>query len=331
MQLKSIKNHPLVPYALLRTIYVVFKLAVEYFTDFTQYCRSSSLIGVKSNEQLLARISAHSHMIEKGLCMKPMKPSFGVESNLQLIDLIKQGLNIGLKDKFEVVSAISALKQYQNVHKEHGIEINSVLEEKMNSLFSNLHIIDTHKGGKKEITKKDLLLKWSIDFHSYIRARHSIRSYTNEPIDNNTIEKCIDSANYSPSVCNRQTSRVLIIDNESEIKKALQYQNGNRGFGHLATKLLVVMSDIRYFNDLEERNQNFIDGGLFSMSLLLALQSEGIGACPLNWCVSHKTDKAFKEAFDISGHYSVIMFISLGQIPEKLEVAISKRKTFKNL
>ena len=62
--------------------------------------------------------------------------------------------------------------------------------------------------------------------------------------------------------------------------KALKIQGGFLGYA-MPPVLLLVTSDIRAFMNNGERNEPFVDGGLFSMSLLYALEAYGLAACPL--------------------------------------------------
>jgi hypothetical protein len=48
----------------------------------------------------------------------------------------------------------------------------------------------------------------------------------------------------------------------------LSYQNGNSGFGHTVPALFVITSDMRIFEKSGERNQGWVDGGLFAMALV---------------------------------------------------------------
>lgn len=79
----------------------------------------------------------------------------------------------------------------------------------------------------------------------------------------------------------------------------MSYQNGNSGFGHTVPALFVITSDMRIFEKSGERNQGWVDGGLFAMALVYALHALGLGACMLNWSQDHDQDDALRAAFEI--------------------------------
>ena len=54
---------------------------------------------------------------------------------------------------------------------------------------------------------------------------------------------------------------------------------GNAGFGDRVPLVLVITSDLQTFFAPEERNQAWIDGGMFAMSLVHALHSLGLASC----------------------------------------------------
>jgi len=133
-------------------------------------------------------------------------------------------------------------------------------------------------------------------------------------------------AQKSPSVCNRQGSKAYVITDKERISKTLSFQNGNRGFGHLANKLIIVTTDLRVFEGVHERNQSYIDGGLFAMSLLYGLHYFNLGACSLNWCNDYRVDQEFKKFIGINDYENIVMMISVGHLQDNFRVGVSQRR-----
>ena len=138
-------------------------------------------------------------------------------------------------------------------------------------------------------------------------------------------------AQKSPSVCNRQSSKVYIIDNEELKGKILKMQNGNRGFGHLANKIIIVTSNLKAFNGIGERNQSYIDGGMFGMSLLYALHYKGLGTCAVNWAVNSNQDKKIRKELNINLSENILFMVLVGHIPNMFNVAKSTRKNMSDI
>jgi nitroreductase len=108
--------------------------------------------------------------------------------------------------------------------------------------------------------------------------------------------------------------------------RALGFQNGNRGFGDSASKLLVLTVDLSYFAGAAERNQGFVDGGMFAMSVVYALHSLGLGTCCLNWCAGSSTDRALRRELGIADCEVVLLMLVVGGLPDEFCVTRSARR-----
>lgn len=87
--------------------------------------------------------------------------------------------------------------------------------------------------------------------------------------------------------------------------------------------VLVISVDLREFDMVGERNQGWVDGAIFAMSLVMALHANRLGSCMLNWSQDCERDKRLREAFDIPDHEAIVTFLGVGQMPETFEVAAS--------
>jgi nitroreductase len=164
------------------------------------------------------------------------------------------------------------------------------------------------------------------DLDAFFRTRHSIRHFVDAPVPRELVEKAVSMALHTPSVCNRESWRVHVYSDAGSKQAVLRHQNGNRGFGDQAAHVLIVTTDIQSFTSVGERNQAWIDGGMFAMSLIWALHSFGLGTCCLNFCVEKETDAALRVAAGIPESQAVIMMIAVGSLPDEFAVAQSPRK-----
>jgi nitroreductase len=150
------------------------------------------------------------------------------------------------------------------------------------------------------------------------------------PLEPELIKQAVSMALTTPSVCNRQAWKARVFS-DSKKNEILAMQNGNRGFTELIDTVIIVTCDLDCFTSDGERNQPWIDGGMFSMTLLLALHSVGLGTCCLNWCVGKEQDMQLRESIKLPESEVVIMIIAVGHIPEKLMVARSSRKPLEDV
>src|SRR5690606_17726718 len=117
--------------------------------------------------------------------------------------------------------------------------------------------------GAIDYNKKSFYENINRPFDLFSESRKSIRNFTGEIVPESTIHKAIAIALNAPSVCNRQASRVYYIDDKRLIDDALKIQGGFTGYTDNVKQLLIVTCDRNYFYTVGERNQFYIDGGIF--------------------------------------------------------------------
>jgi nitroreductase len=220
------------------------------------------------------------------------------------------------------------LAAYIRFHQQHGIQLES-LEASISKIAAcnqNNKVCSKGMGGAYEITRARIYSDGKIDIVPFLNSRHSIRHFDSHRVDQELIRQAVSMAITTPSVCNRQAWKARVFHDDSAKNAILAIQNGNRGFTELIDTVLIVTCDLDCFMSVAERNQPWIDGGMFSMTLLLALHSVGLGACCLNWCVEKDRDMQLRKLIRLPESEVVIMIIAVGHIPEKLMVARSARK-----
>nr|WP_268820431.1 nitroreductase family protein [Paraglaciecola sp. G1-23] len=224
--------------------------------------------------------------------------------------------------------AIFALGLYFNYHKDSLNLIDPKLVEAYHSLENTKNATSSNS---EHVSKNITEYFGDYKFDDLCFDRASVRQFDlSKSISKEEIEALIEPVIKTPSVCNRQHCRVKIITEKNLVLDLLKLQNGNRGFTEDIPALAIVTSDISFFVKPEERNQAFVDGGMFAMSLLYSMQNKGFVACPLNWSANIKNDKALYKFNILENKESVIMFIAFGRPLETISFAKSPRKSLKN-
>lgn len=277
-------------------------------------------------EKVKRNLTLAYHIVEKGLTMPEPRPGFGKAVVLRLGNTVFEysNLNLPLND-LEFKQSVSVLKEYNGFHKSIGFKLDEEVTELLNHVENTFQEIE----GEKQIhtTRDNYFKDLNQPFDQFCHSRFSVRNYTTEEIPVQVLMDCIDLAQKSPSFCNRQPSRVHIVKSAQKKSDILAIQNGNRGFGHLAETLLVVTSVISTTKDIHERNENHLNGGMFSMTLLNALHFNKIGACSLNWSVSEDKEQKLREILSIPENQIPLLIISCGYVPDEFAIASSPRKS----
>lgn len=162
------------------------------------------------------------------------------------------------------------------------------------------------------------------DPEAFFLSRHSVRNFSDRPVADEDLQRAVTLAMSAPSVCNRQSWRVRFLRDDAALK-ARKFQNGNGGFGDIPV-VAVVTTDLYRFCGPGERNQAWIDGGLFAMNLVMALHSIGIDSCMLNMSLTNDRIARARAAIGIPEHEAVIMMVAIGYGEEGHRRARSPRR-----
>lgn len=297
----------------------------DYLYDSMRYFRYSSTFHYGSRDNLASRITATYHAVERGLALPDPRPGFGASNIAYLIEAVDAYV-----DRYGIDRSLNptagALAAYVKFNEEHGLpdlpnrtEIDRVLR-RLQPIRA-----DEGGGGTIELTRDAILRATEGVTADFFLKRYSIRQFSGAEVSTADIDAAITVALKAPAVCNRQECRVYVVHDKALIQKMLAIQ-GTRGFNHQINKLLVVTNRLTAFYGTEERNQCWIDGGLFAMSLVLGLHARGLGTCCLNWSKSAPPDRAMRKLFKIASPEVIIMLVAVGHLPERLLVARSSRR-----
>lgn len=272
-------------------------------------------------EKMQFYLTKNYHIIEKGLALPAPRAGFGQPKILDLIKKSEQYINL-----YGNTSLIGSIRQCLQNYLEFNSHENFILPKEFQKQIEKfIHENNiTHTGGIRKIKKQNIQEIVSINFEEFVKHRFSIRDYSDTPIDELLIEKSIDIAKFTPSVCNRQGWHAHYYSDRKTINEILKYQNGNAGFTESINKLILITGNLKAFTKFES-NQLFIDGGLFSMNLMLALHANGLGSCPLNTCFPFSIEQKVKKIAQIANHERLIMMLAIGNLKDEFNIAISSR------
>jgi nitroreductase len=304
------------------------KVFYEFYLDALSYLNNSCIIEYSNDkEKLLSLITATYHNLEKGMSLSMPRLGFGKQNIKRLITYLSQyQQSFGYSTLLD--TPINVLKRYYEFNETKGVDVSWLKADLQKILdFNNTDaLIKDNRGGTIVRTKNQInqvVHQVPIDF---FYLRHSIRQFSAEPVSIKLIKAAVSVAQKSPVVCNRQSGKVYAILEKDKIVKTLEMQGGARGFLNEVTALFCITVDFRNFNGSGERNQGWIDGGMFAMSFILGLHQQGLGSCSLNWSKNNKDSIAMKQSLEISDSEQIIMFVAAGHLKESFKVAESVRK-----
>lgn len=307
------------------------KIEIEKLYNFDQKRLKKYAYSINNNyseENLRSKITFHYHAIEKGLSNSNLRLGFGKRAFKELFWAMDEYINRGYPtNDYRFQSAISVIKSYIELHQMHSFSIQWI-EDQMEKYSNYLNEDNLELGGSKIIRASELPEFGNIPFESLSKSRYSVRDFGIGELDDSKVFEAINIASKTPSVCNRQAWKVRFIKSPDKVKNTLIIQNGLTGNGENLNKLLVVTADKQYMNGGHERNQTYIDGGLFTMSLLYALTSKGIASCTLNASFDLKRESKMRQLLQVKESEDFIAVIAIGTYPDTFKVAKSPRDDY---
>ncbi|MFT4071746.1 MAG: nitroreductase family protein [Dysgonamonadaceae bacterium] len=306
------------------------ELAYNYWIDFLLYRKYSIAFHVEDLKNKEAELILNYHGIEKGFLHNNIKAGFAKDRIIKLHRLLSDSEIIENINRSQIRVAFQVMCEYFELQKKYGYNIsNFYTEAQYNSYRSTLDsLYNENESGVIEWTDSEFYSRVDSNFESFAFSRKSIRNFTGEKIPDNILSSAIQLANTAPSVCNRQASNVYLVENKSKIDKILNIQGGFKGYTANVNQLLILTNDRRYYYTNGERNQLYIDGGIYLMNLLYALHFNKIANCPIHWGKTIQQEKALNGIIAIPEAEKVICMIPIGISQKEFKTTLSLRRNF---
>lgn len=277
-----------------------------------------SCMNENNQERLATKIRILVHTIEKGMSLPNCKPGFGKEKILTLISCCEQyGQIENIQDSQALELGRVTVSKYIQYQKEQGVSLEFIPHTFLENSSDFGHV----EAGIIEVPAKE-----RTNFEEIARGRHSSRCYAKQSISEEIVCKAVQLAQTAPSACNRQSTRIYACTNRKKIKEIMTLHGGTRGFDTPGV-IFVITGDLNLYQNEYERNTVFVDGGIFIMNLLYALDSLGLVACPLIWGSDPSDDKRLSQLMNIKPQEKIIAWVSAGYCPgESFKAAVSEKR-----
>ncbi|MDX5358190.1 MAG: nitroreductase family protein, partial [Rhodobacterales bacterium] len=285
-----------------------------------RFWRASFTAGAKGRENLRGRMAMDGHFLEYGLSLTGAEPGHGSDRALRLChDTTRYLAEFGPDASTAIATAM--LCAWADPARDAG-----TLPDEIATFLAQAAPPGQLQGGAELVTAQAIQAAGRMDFLTFARARHSIRSYDPAPVPEASVARAVEAAQQSPASCNRQTCRAHIWTDPALRARILALQNGNRGFGDQLGGVAVITSDLAHWEQPYERYQAWVDGGMFAMSFVYGLHAEGLGSVMLNWSVTRDRDRELRRLIGLPESELVITMVGFGTLPETLRVPVSQRR-----
>lgn len=303
-------------------------LITNTYTDFKLYYQHSTLSKLDSLKKEEALLILDYHSLEKGMLYQNMKPRFA-QNRIERVHKYLESKNLLQNlDRTQIEVTLQVICKYYELHESKNISIEDYFSkeqyEKYRQLLKNKY--NKEFCGAIDSSYENFYQNVSASFDKFAFSRKSTRTYTGEKIDYELIKKAISLSLSAPSVCNRQANTVYLLEDKQKIDEVLKIQGGFNGYEDKVSQLLILTNNRNYYYTVGERNQFYIDGGVFLLNLLYSLHFYKIANCPANWGKMVEDEKALEKIITIPESEKIICLIPIGIATEKFRVTLSKRR-----
>ena len=289
----------------------LFGFFSEYTQDLWLFLRHNGYSPLESPERRLShKTIIEAHTIEKGLTLPKPRPHFGQDKIAAMLDM--NAAWTPPQGELSREMLVGALQEYQNTFADTPAPDMQFAERISN--FVAKHDTITASGG----VRNDMVRPFQENTAAvqFLESRFSSREFAQRAMTDAELDGVVQLAQRAPSQCNRQSSRLHVYRNPAKISELIGLQGGARGFAENVPTLFVVTSEITGWGGPQQRNQPYMDGGLYAMMLMLALDAKGFLTCPLNLAIPNRTERAIKAAGNIPARERLIVMVAAGPQPE---------------
>ncbi|MGK0385880.1 MAG: nitroreductase [Patiriisocius sp.] len=325
--------HTNIIYKFIRALVRYIRLGKSYFYDMNQYSRYSMLADNMSEKKLISKIILDTHVIEKGLTMPEVKLGFGQARLRVLMDNVFRFISGFSDSESQVLHAVSVIKEYFVFHENEKYTFDNELKVMFEKLLEleKISILKVVSRNQRNIIRDNYFSHSKSPFKKFSDSRCSIRNFSNEFVSKEKVYDALDLCRNAPSACNRQSVKVHVYRGKSKIRKILEVQGGNRGFGHLSSLLIIVTYESSAYFGETERNSGYVDGGMYCMNILYSLHANEIGACILNAANDPEKDIKMRNVSKVPDSECFVAMIAGGVPPENFKIARSFRYPLKDI
>ena len=307
--------------------YIFFSSSFQREQQAILYGRLSylrELHSIHNNRYLLRR---NTHRLEKGLLMRPRRSVFALNYIEETVNSYKQIASNDVSDEpiaDELKWAHDVLKKYFDV-----ADISHPLIKEVRNTFLSVGEIFEANEVCYIPYKRDLNTPPPVSYEQILKLaqrRRSVRWYLPKPVPRELIDKAVLVADQSPSACNRQPFKFYIFDDPEWVKKVANMPMGTKGFSHNFPVVIAMVGSLRAYYHERDRHVIYIDGSLAAMSLMFALETQGLSSCPINWPDIEFREKRMSKLLQLEPDERVIMLLSVGYPDPEGLVAYSQKK-----
>ncbi|MVM32535.1 nitroreductase [Spirosoma sp. HMF4905] len=265
------------------------------------------------------------HRLEKGLLMRPRREVFA-------LDFIGETMNNfqtlyrpeSCVENSQIKWAHDVLNEYFSVTGSHPA-LNAE-RERFNKITASPERPKPTSIPYQRIETNKPSISYD-SFYKLTKYRRSVRWFQDKKVPHELLDKAILAANQAPTACNRQPYSFRIIDEAEMLDRIVKIPMGTKGYSQNIPMMVVVVGHLDAYFDERDRHLIYIDSSLAAMSLILALETLGLGSCIINWPDIEVKELQMQKILKLENYQRPIMCIAIGIPDSEGMVAYSEKRS----
>lgn len=145
-----------------------------------------------------------------------------------------------------------------------------------------------------------------MDFLELAKARYSCRSYTEQKVERDKIDKILEAARVAPTAVNYQPQRILVIQDEEKLSKLSECTK----FGWGAKTMFIICYDknVSWKSKFDNRDEGVVDASIVATHMMFEIQDLGLGTTWIGYFDSQKV----REIYKIPQNYEIVALMPVG-------------------
>ena len=283
----------------------------------------------EGNRWLLRR---NTHRLEKGLCMRPLRKVFATDYVDETV-----AAYAALSTNEHVVGDADLLHWTHDVLQQYFEKTRGgdhpVIERNRERFLSLAHAksdADDFRGPyRRDLSQPSPV---GIDeFLALARRRRSVRWFESNPVPRALVDRAVEAAAYAPTACNRQAFELHLFDTPDAVQEVAAVPMGTVGYCENIPSIGVLVGRMDAFFDERDRHLIYIDGSLFAMGFVYALEAQGIASCCINWPDMEEKEMEMADLLGLKAWERPIMLIAFGYPDPEGMVPYSQKKPLDEL
>lgn len=145
-----------------------------------------------------------------------------------------------------------------------------------------------------------------MDFEKIISERYSVRSFKQQHLPKEVVDKILAAGHKAPTGCNFQPQRILVLNSDEAIAKLKDCTKCH--FGAPTAMLVCHNKDESWKRVYDGALSSPVDAVIVATHMMLASHNEGVGVC---W-VMHFNPEKMREAYNIPDNYEPVALLVMG-------------------